>query len=71
MNQGLLLFLAATIGVFGIVIVFRNSMAKIIEGMKNKDYKVVERLQTQMFVRILLVEIVPIILIVVAIMDMF
>ncbi|RXI98190.1 hypothetical protein DS745_17780 [Anaerobacillus alkaliphilus] len=71
MDQGLLLLLAAVIGVFGILYVFKTSMNAIIDGMKKKDYQAVDKAQTKMFTNIILVEIVPIILVVIAILDMF
>ncbi len=71
MDQGLLLFIATVIGVFGIAYVYKTSMSVIIEGMKNKDYQAVDKAQTKMFIRIVLVEILPIILVIIAIVDMF
>ncbi|OIJ08540.1 hypothetical protein BKP35_17635 [Anaerobacillus arseniciselenatis] len=67
----ILLLIAAIIGVFGILIVYKLSMAKIVEAIKQKDYKTVNKVQTQMFVRIAIVEVIPVILIVIAILDMF
>lgn len=66
----ILLLIAAIIGVFGILIVYKLSMAKIVEAIKQKDYKTVNKVQTQMFVRIAIVEVIPVILIVIAIIDM-
>lgn len=71
MEQGLLLLVAVVIGVFGILFVYKKSMAEIIEAMKKKDYQVVEKAQTQMFIKIAIMEIVPVILVVIAILDMF
>ncbi|MCT8140349.1 hypothetical protein H1D32_23195 [Anaerobacillus sp. CMMVII] len=71
MDPGLLLLLASIIGVFGILFVYKRSMTVIVDGMKRKDYQAVEKAQTQMFVYIAIVEVIPIILIVIAILDMF
>ncbi|QOY34274.1 hypothetical protein AWH56_016255 [Anaerobacillus isosaccharinicus] len=71
MDQGLLLLVAVVIGVFGILFVYKKSMAEIIEAMKKKDYQVVEKAQTQMFIKIAIMEIIPVILVVIAILDMF
>lgn len=66
----IMLLIAAIIGVFGILIVYKSSMAKIIEAIKQKDYQTVNKAQTQMFVRIAIVEVIPVILIVIAIFEM-
>lgn len=71
MDQGLLLLVAVFIGVFGILFVYKKSMAEIIEAMKKKDYQIVEKAQTQMFIKIAIMEIVPVILVIIAILDMF
>lgn len=71
MDHGLLLLIAVVIGVIGILFVYKKSMRDIVDGLKQKDYKKVEKAQTNMFIRIAIVEIVPIIIIAIAIFDMF
>ncbi len=70
LRMEIMLLIAAIIGVFGILIVYKSSMAKIIEAIKQKDYQTVNKAQTQMFVRIAIVEVIPVILIVIAIFEM-
>lgn len=66
----ILLLVAVIIGVFGILIVFKQSMAKIVQAMKQKDYQAVNKIQIKMFVRIAIVEVIPVILIVIVVIDM-
>ncbi len=67
LNSVWLFVLAAVIAVIGILAVFRNYMGKlqgIIEADKDMDMGAIGREQTQFFIKVAMVEVVPIMLIV-------
>lgn len=71
MLNELLLLIASVGAVVGVLIVFKRSMYLLVEAMQKQDYKEIDRIQSSFFIRIVFVEVVPLLLVIVVVLQLF